>query len=136
MNLFKKLFKKKKGQRDRSHLRLLYVLQKDGRLIDFLKEDISSFTDEEVGAAVRRIHEKTRKSLDKYVRLNPLFPDEEGCEVAIPEGYDRGHIKVMGKVKGSGPYRGVLRHRGWKAETEEIEGVGSLVICPAEVEIL
>ena len=135
MGFFSKIFGKKKQVEDRSHLRLLYILQKNGRLVDFLKEDISKFSDAEVGAAARKIHEETRKSLEACVRLRPLFPDEEGSEVTLPEGYDKGHIKVVGKVKGSAPYKGILRHKGWKAEEARLDGIGSLVVCPAEVEI-
>lgn len=134
MGIWNRLFGKKKSE-DRSHLRLLYLLQKQGRLVDFLKEDISAFSDAEVGAAVRKIHAETRKTLEEYVRLRPLFPDEEGSVVNIPEGYDKMHIKVVGKVKGNAPYKGILRHKGWKAEKEELESGGNLVVCPAEVEI-
>ncbi len=135
MGFLSKLFKKKTVGCDRSHLRLLYLLQKQGRLIDFLKEDISSFSDAEVGAAVRKIHAETKKSLEDLVRLRPLFPDEEGSEVEVPEGYDKGHVKVVGKVKGQAPYKGVLRHKGWKAERAILDGIGSSVVCPAEVEV-
>ncbi|MCH9610337.1 MAG: hypothetical protein S4CHLAM81_05040 [Chlamydiales bacterium] len=135
MGFWKGLFKKKRKVEDRSHLRLLYILQKNGRLVDFLKEDISGFTDEQVGAAVRKIHEESRKSLEECVRLRPLYPDEEGAEVTVPQGYDRGHIKVVGRIKGSAPYKGVLRHKGWKAERPSLDGIGSSVVCPAEVEI-
>lgn len=135
MGFFSRLFKKNKPVEDRSHLRLLYILQKNGRLVDFLKEDISNFSDAEVGAAVRKIHEESRKALDECVCLRPLFPDEEGSEVTIPEGYDKGHIKIVGRVKGSAPYKGILRHKGWKAERLELQGIGSRVVCPAEVEI-
>ncbi|MCP5469270.1 MAG: DUF2760 domain-containing protein [Chlamydiales bacterium] len=133
MGFFSRLFGKKKRE-DRSHLRLLYLLQKQGRLVDFLKQDISAFSDAEVGAAVRKIHEETRKSLEECVRLRPLFPEEEGAQVTVPDGYDAGHVKVVGKVKGKPPYTGVLRHKGWKAERLDLE-CGDSVVCPAEVEI-
>jgi len=135
MGFFSKFFKKKKVMEDRSHLRLLYLLQKNGRLVDFLKEDISNFSDAEVGACVRKIHEESRRCLEECVRLRPLFPEAEGSEVTLPEGYDKGHVKVVGKVKGVPPYKGVLLHKGWKAEQAQLEGIGSLVVCPAEVEI-
>lgn len=135
MGIFSRLFKKKTEVEDRSHLRLLYMLQKNGRLVDFLKEDISRFSDEEVGACMRKIHAEVQQCLEDCVRLRPLFPDEEGSEVTIPDGYDRGHIKIVGRVKGSAPYKGILRHKGWKAERAQLDGIGSRVVCPAEVEI-
>src|SRR5262245_21293587 len=45
-------------------LRLLAILQRDGRLIDFLLEDIQGVTDDaQVGAAVRDIHKKCQEGL-------------------------------------------------------------------------
>src|SRR5262245_48893552 len=43
-------------------LRVLAVLQRDGRLIDFLEEDIDAYPDAQIGAAVRDIHRGCRKS--------------------------------------------------------------------------
>ena len=37
-------------------LRLLAILQREGRLLDFLLEDISSYQDAQIGVAVRDIH--------------------------------------------------------------------------------
>src|SRR5947209_3736853 len=37
-------------------LRLLALLQREGRLLDFLLEDIQSYPDAHIGAAVRDIH--------------------------------------------------------------------------------
>jgi len=128
-----------KGGGDRAHLRLLALLQKEGRLIDFLKEDISSYTDAQVGAAVRSIHAKCGKSIEEFVTLRPLFTEEEGATITIPQGYDPSTIKVTGKVKGEPPYQGILRHRGWKAHKEslpkQIVTGDRSVVCPAEVEI-
>lgn len=124
---------------DPAHLRLLALLQKDGRLIDFLKEDISSFSDAQVGAAVRTIHTKCRESLEEFVTLRPLFTEEEGSMVTIPQGYDPSTVKITGNVKGKPPYQGILRHKGWKAHKESLPKViqekDRSVVCPAEVEI-
>jgi hypothetical protein len=124
---------------DSAHLRLLALLQKDGRLIDFLKEDISAYSDVQVGAAVRTIHAKCRESLEEFVTLRPLFTEDEGAMVTIPQGYDHSIVKITGKVKGEPPYRGILRHKGWKAHKEslpkQIHQGDRSVVCPAEVEI-
>src|SRR5687768_2476125 len=37
-------------------LRLLNLLQREGRLLDFLLEDISAASDDQVGAGVRELH--------------------------------------------------------------------------------
>lgn len=124
---------------DPSHLRLLNLLQKEGRLIDFLKEDISPFSDAQIGAAVRKIHHDSGLCVEEFVTLRPIFNESEGTEVTIPSGYDPSTVKITGKVKGSPPYIGVLRHKGWKAHKlslpkSAVEGDRS-IICPAEVEV-
>lgn len=124
---------------DLAHLRLLALLQKEGRLIDFLKEEIVGYTDAQVGAAVRSIHAQCRECLEEFVTLRPLLSEDEGAVITIPKGYDPSVIKVIGRVKGEPPYQGVLRHKGWKAHKESlpkttIQGERS-VVCPAEIEV-
>ncbi len=123
-----------------SHLRLLALLQQEGRLIDFFKEDISTYSDAQVGAAVRTIHAKCGAVLEEVVTLRPLLPDSEGSTLLVPVGYDVSAIRVTGRVKGEPPYQGVLRHKGWKAHKESLpkQSVQAecSVICPAEVEAL
>lgn len=137
-------FKKQEAQavdlkEEPAHLRLLALLQKEGRLIDFLKEDISSYSDGQIGAAVRTIHAKCRENLEEFVTLRPVFQEDEGAMVTIPKGYDPSTIKVIGKVKGEPPYQGVLRHKGWKAHKESLPKQTMIgdrsIVCPAEVEI-
>lgn len=122
-----------------SHLRLLHLLQQSSRLIDFLKEDISSFEDEQVGAAVRKIHEDSAKCLEDLVTIRPVMEQNEGEKINVPQGYDPLKIKVVGNVKGEPPFVGVLVHKGWKAHKRSLpKKVGDQltdVICPAEVEI-
>lgn len=124
---------------DHSHLRLLTLLQQGGRLVDFLKEDISTYSDAQVGAAVRKIHEECNKSLEEFVTIRPVMEENEGATVKVPMGYNPSTVKVVGKVKGDGPYTGVLVHKGWKAHKRSLpKKMGdhqSEVICPAEVEI-
>lgn len=124
---------------DHSHLRLLSLLQQSARLIDFLKEDLSSFDDAQVGAAVRQIHTDCSKCLEDLVTIRPIFEENEGAKVNVPAGYDPTKMKVVGKVKGQPPFVGFLVHKGWKAHKQSLpKKVGeqlSEVICPAEVEI-
>lgn len=124
---------------DNSHLRLLAYLQQSGRLIDFIKEDISSFNDSQVGAAVRKIHQDCKQLLEDLVTIRPLKEENEGATVQVPKGYNPSEIKLVGKVKGEPPFTGVLVHRGWKAHKRSLpKKVGEQtveVICPAEIEI-
>ena len=124
---------------DASHLRLLGLLQQSGRLVDFLKEDITAYNDEQVGAAVRKIHEDCSKSLEDVVTIRPLMDEAEGATVRIPAGFDPSAIKVVGKVKGEPPYQGVLVHKGWKAHKrslpKKVSEESTDIIFSAEVEI-
>lgn len=124
---------------DRAHLRLLTILQQSGRLVDFLQEDITSYSDAQVGAAVRQLHEGCRKSLEEMVTIRPVFEEQEGSQVSIPAGYDPARIKIVGSVKGEPPFQGELVHSGWQVKRQSLpKSVGrhdSDVIQPAEVEV-
>lgn len=124
---------------DYSHLRLLGYLQQGSRLIDFLKEDISAFSDAQVGAAVRKIHQDCAQSLEELLAIRPLRDEPEGSTIQVPKDYDPAEIKVVGKVKGEPPFTGTLVHRGWKVQKRSLpkkttEKVSD-VVCPAEIEI-
>jgi len=124
---------------DLAHLRLLAILQQSGRLIDFFKEDITSFTDIQVGGAVRQIHADCAKSLEEFVTIRPVREENEGAIIRVEKGYDPSLIKVVGKISGEPPFSGVLIHKGWKAHKKSLpKKIGKLtneVIYPAEVEI-
>lgn len=119
-------------------LRLLAALQEEGRLIDFLTEDIAPYSDEQVGAATRGIHASCAKALRSYVRLEPVLAGKEDETVTVPAGFDPATIRLTGNVQGQPPFTGVLRHAGWKAASASIParaGLDPKIIAPAEVEI-
>ncbi len=120
-------------------VQMLALLQRDGRLVDFLREDISSYDDAQIGAAVRDVHASCRTTLDRYLALQPVMPDEEGRPVTVDAGFDPATIKVIGEVTGRPPYTGVLRHRGWRVAETHLpklpDGEGRQIVAPAEVEI-
>lgn len=124
---------------DPSHLRMLTMMQNASRLIDFLKEDLTTYDDAQVGAAVRKIHADCGKCLEEIVTIRPVMDENEGAKVNVLQGYDPSKIKVVGKVKGEPPFTGVLVHKGWKAHKRSLpKKVGeptSDIIWPAEVEI-
>lgn len=117
---------------------ILAILQRDGRLVDFLMEDLGAYSNEQVGAAVRDVHRGCRQALDKYATLAPVFDLVEGSTVTVDAGSDAARVKVVGNAAGSPPFRGVLRHRGWDAtrlELPPLPATGRSVLAPAEVEI-
>lgn len=120
-------------------VQILALLQRDGRLIDFFTEDIASYSDAQIGAAARQVHESCRQVLDRYLALEPIIASEEGQPVTVPEDADPATTKLIGNVAGTLPLRGVLRHRGWRVSRVELpplpEGAGRSVVAPAEVEM-
>jgi len=120
-------------------VQMLALLQRDGRLVDFLAENISAYPDAQLGAAVRTIHETCRQALDHYVKLEPVVNSEEEQVVTLQKGFDPAAIKLIGNVAGEPPIRGVLRHRGWRVKEVNLpplpQGDARMVVAPAEVEI-
>ncbi len=119
---------------------LLEVLQREGRLIDFLKESISEYNDAQIGAAVRDIHRDCGAALERLFAIRPAVDQEEGQTVEVAGTYDSGVYRLFGNVVGSGPYRGVIRHHGWKATecnmpTWTGTAEAAQVIAPAEIEV-
>lgn len=124
---------------DSSHLRLLGYLQQSGRFVDFIKEDIASFTDAQVGAAARKIHQECAEVIEELVAIRPLRDEAEGAVVQVPKGYNPAEIKLVGHVKGEPPFKGVLVHRGWRVHKRSLPKKtgeqSSDVVCPAEIEV-
>jgi len=119
-------------------LQLLSLLQREGRLIDFLQQDVSAFSDADIGAAARVVHDGCRKALSTHVDIQPMRNEREGGSVTL-EAAEASAVKLVGNVSGSAPFRGTLRHRGWRAETvrlpEPVQGHDPRVLAPAEVEL-
>jgi hypothetical protein len=119
-------------------LRLLARLQEEGRLVDFLTEDVSPYSDAQIGAATRGIHASCAKVLREMVTLERVLPGNEDEEVTVAPGFDAGSIRLVGNVHGAPPFRGVLKHAGWRATRVEIparSAADPVVLAPAEVEI-
>ena len=122
-----------------SALQLLSMLQREGRLVDFLQEDVAAFPDEDVGAAARIVHEGCRKVIRQYLALEPVLPQGEGDRVDVPVGFDAQRIRLTGNVAGQPPYTGALKHHGWA--TREVKfpttspALDPRVLAPAEVEL-
>ena len=117
---------------------ILYLLQKEGRLIDLLNEDISAVEDEDLGGAVRPVLEGCAKLLKDRLVVEPVLKEEEGSVVTVDEA-DPETIKLSGSVPESGPYKGELIHHGWRLKEcnlpELVDGWKGNVIAPAEIEI-
>ena len=85
---------------------MLAVLQRDGRLVDFLEEEIDGYSDAQIGAAVRDIHRGCRKSLHDYLTIAPVIEAAEEERVTVPADFDPAAIRLVGNVNGCRRSRG------------------------------
>jgi hypothetical protein len=121
-------------------LRVLAVLQRDGRLVDFLEEDIDAYSDAQVGAAVRDVHRGCRKALRDYLTISPIIEAAEEHQVTVPPDFDPASIRLVGNVNGSPPFQGILKHPGWRVRSVHLPVLpvardDSSILAPAEVEL-
>ncbi|HEX7667232.1 MAG TPA: DUF2760 domain-containing protein [Polyangiaceae bacterium] len=120
-------------------LLLLGILQREGRLIDFLEQDIAGFSDADIGAAARAVHEGTRRALRSHLAVEPARTESEGARVTLEAGFDANAVKLTGNVRGSAPFTGTLKHPGWRAKDvhlpRAVDGHDVHVLAPAEVEL-
>ena len=119
-------------------LQILTILQRDSRLVDFLMEDIGSYSDDQVGAAVRELHDQCRDSLARYVALQPVIDGVEGTPVKAPSGGPQ-IVRFIGNVPATPPSGGTLRHKGWRAAKVDLPALAAkddaTIVAPAEIEI-
>jgi hypothetical protein len=122
-----------------SALFLLGLLQREGRLLDFLLEDIAPFSDAEVGSAARLVHEGCKKVLQQYVPVTPVSTQRDGDSVTVPAGFDANRFRLLGNVSGTGPWKGTLKHHGWLVTGVSLPAIPTTVdvnvVAPAEVEL-
>ena len=118
---------------------LLALLQREGRLLDFLLEDVQECSNEQIGVGVRDIHRNCQKAIKEHLVLEPVMSQAEGETVEVPVGFDPSAIRMTGNVAGQPPFRGTLRHHGWRVKELKLskppEGQDQFVVQPAEVEI-
>ena len=120
-------------------LQLLSLMQRDARLIDFTMENLTSYSDAEIGAAARVVHEGCRKVLNEHFTIVPIREESEGSSITLKEGFDAAAIRLTGNVVGKAPFQGSLPHRGWRATDTRLpkltENHEASVLAPAEVEL-
>src|SRR5437868_8480627 len=88
-------------------LQLLAILQRDSRLVDFLMEDVTSYSDDQIGAAVRELHDQCRDSVSRYVTLQPVIDGVEGAFTQAPSS-DPNLATFIRNVPPTPPSGGVL----------------------------
>jgi len=122
-----------------SALVLLSLLQKEGRFVDFLQEEVSGYSDQEVGAAARVVHEGCQRVLRQHLSIEPVRQEAEGASVTLAKGFDPASVRPTGNVVGDPPFTGALVHRGWRAVDVRLPKVASSrdvrILAAAEVEL-
>ncbi len=121
-------------------LTLLEALQREARLLDFIQEDLSSYQDAQVGAAVRDVHRGCREIFDRYFNLQACLDQEEGATIEVTDKTDVAQVRLIGNVVETRPVSGTLVHSGWKAAKCALpdwvgEEQNKSVLAPAEVEV-
>ena len=119
----------------------LGTLQERGRLVDFLMEDVTTYDDAQVGAAARVVHQGCRAALHEHFEIRSVREENEGSSVTVPMGYAADEYRLIGNIRGAGPFSGTLVHRGWKTEWVKLPRMLRAnpdqlpTIAPAEVEL-
>lgn len=120
-------------------LQLLSLFQREARLIDFTQENLSAYSDADIGAAARVVHEGCAKVLKEHFTIQPVRSETEGSRVELPEGFDAAAVRLTGNVVGKAPFKGTLSHRGWRAAEVRLpklaEAHDASILAPAEVEL-
>ena len=120
-------------------LQLLGLLQKEARFIDFIKEDITAYSDADIGVAARVVHEGCNKALNEHFTLAPIRSEQEGGKITLPQGFDASSVRLTGNIVGSAPFTGTLIHKGWQVTNIRLpkltQGHDAKILAAAEVEL-
>ena len=120
-------------------LQLLGLLQRDARLVDFAEENLETFSDADIGAAARVVHAGCRKVLREHFSIVPVIQEPEGSRVTLDAGFDAAAIRLTGNVIGTAPFKGSLRHRGWRVAETQLPKLAQqhdvAIVAQAEVEL-
>lgn len=124
---------------ERAALQLLALLQREGRFVDFLEEDIAGFSDAQIGAAARAVHEGCKKVLREHLPIAPIRAEDEGAKVTLEPGFDATANRLSGKVRGEPPFTGTVQHRGYRVAEVKLPKLhddhDARIVAPAEIEL-
>lgn len=119
---------------------VLASLQSKGRLVDFLMDDISKYSDAQVGAAARVVHQGCKAAFGEMFTVEPVSAEAEGSVVTVPDNPGDAY-RFTGAACGGLQQSGKLVHKGWKASKVNLPRVlnveeGTLpTIAPAQIEV-
>jgi hypothetical protein len=122
-------------------LMLLTLLQEKGRFVDFVMEDITAYSEEQVSAAARVVHQGCREVIREAFSPVAVSQSPENGAITLNAGFSAEEYRLVGHIGGSGPYSGTLVHKGWRATQVKLPRPAqehhsdAPVIVPAEVEL-
>jgi Domain of unknown function (DUF2760) len=120
-------------------LQVLSLLQKEARFIDFIKEDLSTYADSEIGIAARVVHEGCNRVINEHFTLVPVRTEQEGNKITLAKGFDASTVRLTGNIVGTAPFTGTLVHKGWQVTNLKLpkltQAHNATIIAPAEVEL-
>jgi hypothetical protein len=126
---------------DAEVITFLGLLQEKGRLIDFLMDDVTPYSDAQVGAAARVVHQGCQGALREHLRIEPIATEAEGTAIELTAEYRSEEFRLLGNVSGEPPFKGTLVHKGWKVSEVNLPTAvpsedGALpVLAAAQVEL-
>ena len=80
------------------------LLQREARLIDFAHENLTSYSDADIGAAARVVHEGCARVLREHFTIEPVRSEAEGARITLNEGFDAASVRLTGNVVGTAPF--------------------------------
>ena len=120
-------------------MQFLSLLQKEARFIDFIKEDVTAYSDTDIGAAARVVHEGCVKAVKEHFSLKQIRQEQEGSKITLQEGFDPSRVRLTGNIVGKAPFTGTLIHRGWEVTDIRLPKLTKdhnvNIIASAEVEL-
>ncbi|MDR1492798.1 MAG: DUF2760 domain-containing protein [Planctomycetaceae bacterium] len=127
------------ASRQSDAITLLAALQREARFLDFIKENLDSYEDAQIGAAARSVHDKSAAVIERFFSVQPLRSEEELSKITI-EKPDAAFVQFVGDISGEPPYSGRLAHHGWIAQKCDLpkwsgNPDAAFVLAPAEIEI-
>lgn len=120
-------------------LQLLSLLQTEARFIDFIKEDVNAYSDQDIGAAARVVHTGCHKVIKEHFTLTTIRTEQEGSKITLNKGFNASEVRLTGNIVGQAPFTGTLVHKGWKVTEVKLpkltQGHNANIIAAAEVEL-
>lgn len=115
---------------------LLSALQRESRLVDLIQEDLTQFSDAQVGAAARPCLQSCASTLSRLMGIEPVSDSDEGTTIEVGEDPSPARYQWTGEGTGT---RGTLVHQGWQAVRVELpqwtgDAADAQVIAPAQIQ--